>query len=188
MQGSYQQYFHTISPDNVPYNTPGSSKLAGLTINASKHEVLVGNVSHKFISCHSLDGTYLRSMKVTVPPWFLTVTSKGNIVVSPNGGSIGVQIIDEMGNVLSNLETPHGVSTLNPSGVIVSKTCYADDDDDEMFVANRGTVHAIYRYSTSGKYMGCVTKNVSSIFGLALSADENQLYAADYSSVKCFVI
>ncbi len=126
---------------------------------------------------------------MTVPPWFLAVTSKGNIVVSPNGHSKGVQIIDEMGNVLSKLETPHGLSSWNPRGVVVSKTYYVDDDDDdEMFVADCGNGYAIYRYSTLGKYMGCVTKNVSNIFGLALSADEKQLYAADYSSVKCFEI
>ncbi|XP_072021735.1 E3 ubiquitin-protein ligase TRIM45-like [Amphiura filiformis] len=57
-QGTYKRYFHTVSPDNVAYNTHGSSNLRGLAIN-SKHEVLAGNITHNFISCHSLDGTKL---------------------------------------------------------------------------------------------------------------------------------
>ncbi|XP_072013217.1 uncharacterized protein [Amphiura filiformis] len=190
-QGIYKRYFHTVSPDNVAYKTPGSSGLYGLAIN-SKHQVLAGNVTYgvtyNFISCHSLDGTHLKSIKVTCQPQFLAVTSKGNILVSP-GSSGAVQIIDEAGNLLSKLQTPIGISTWNPEGLVISTCFNADDDDeDEVFVADRGNGHAVYRYSASGKYIDCITKDVSNIYGLALSADENLLFVANTSSVKCFEI
>ncbi|XP_072051678.1 uncharacterized protein [Amphiura filiformis] len=130
---------------------------------------------------------HLKSIKVTCQPQFLAVTSKGNILVSP-GSSGAVQIIDEAGNLLSKLQTPIGVSSWRPEGLVVSTCFNVDDDEDEVFVADRGNGHAVYRYSASGKYIDCITKDVSNIYGLALSADENLLFVANTSSVKCFKI
>ncbi len=187
LQGMYRRYFHTVSPDDVAYNTLGSSSLQGLAIN-SKHQVLVGNCTHNFISYHSLDGTHVKSIKMTIRPAFLAVTSKGNIVVSSYSSSTGAQIIDGSGNVLSNLHNPAGVSSWGPAGVVVSKYFRVDDDEDEVFIVDYANGHAVYRYSSSGKYIGCVTKDVSNACGLTLSADEKRMFVADTKTVKCFEI
>ncbi|XP_072013468.1 uncharacterized protein [Amphiura filiformis] len=188
-QGTYKRYFHTVSPDKVAYNTHGSSSVYGLAFN-SDHHVLAGNTAHNFISCHSLDGVHQRSIKLTIQPYFLAVTSKGSILVS-SGSSGDVQIIDEAGKILSKLQTPIGVSSWTPSGLVISKCFNADDDEDEVFVADNANGRAVYRYSASGKYMDCVTKGFSHyIYGIALSADEKQLFVACFNnkSVKCFEI
>ncbi|XP_072048789.1 E3 ubiquitin-protein ligase arc-1-like [Amphiura filiformis] len=187
-QGTYKRYFHTVSPDNVAYNTHGSSSLRGLAINTKNTQVLVGNVNHNFISCHSLDGTHLSSIKITIAPHFLAATLKGNIIVSPY--STGeVHIIDEAGKILSKLQPPIGVSSLYTSGLVVSKCFSVDGDEDEVFVADNANGRAVYRYSASGKYIDCVTKGLSShIYSIALSADDKLLFVANLKSVRCFEI
>ncbi|XP_072016945.1 uncharacterized protein [Amphiura filiformis] len=190
LQGTYKRYFHTVSPDNVAYYTHGSSQVCGLAFNLQSH-VLAGNITHNFISCHSLDGKHLRSIKVTIPPWFLGVTSKGNIIVSPYccaSSSSEVQIIDNTGKILSKFQTPIGVSSWSPAGLVISTHFKVEEDEDEVFVADRANGHAVYRYSASGKYIGCVTKDVSNIAGLSLSGNDNLLFVGDSSSVKCFEI
>ncbi|XP_072018008.1 E3 ubiquitin-protein ligase TRIM33-like [Amphiura filiformis] len=190
LQGTYKRYFHTVSPDKVDYSTRGSSKVCGLAFNL-KDEILAGNTTHNFISCHSLDGKHLMSIKLTIPPWFLGVTSNGSIIVSPysnDSGSSEVQIIDSTGKILSKLQTPIGVSSWSPAGLVISTHFKVDDDEDEVFVADRANGHAVYRYSASGKYIGCVTKDVSNIEGLSLSGNDNLLFVGDSSSVKCFEI
>ncbi|XP_072017284.1 uncharacterized protein [Amphiura filiformis] len=187
LQWTYKRYFHTVSPDNVAYNTRGSSQVCGLVFNLQGH-VLAGNITHNFISCHSLDGKHLKSIKVTIQPYFLGVTSKGSIIVSPCSGSREVHIIDSTGTILSKLQTPIGVSSWSPTGLVISTRFKIDDDEDEVFVADRGNGHAVYRYSASGKYIGCVTKMFSMIYGLALSGDDNLLLVTGTSSVKCFEI
>ncbi|XP_072018007.1 uncharacterized protein [Amphiura filiformis] len=191
LQGTYKRYFHTVSPDNVAYNTHGSSKVCGLAFNLQSH-ALAGNITHNFISCHTLDGKHLKSIKVTIPPWFLGVTSRGSIVVSPHSAyshaSSDVQIIDNSGKIMSKLQTPVGVSSWSPIGLVISTHFKVDEDEDEVFVADRGNGHAVHRYSTSGKYIGCVTHVSNITNGLTLSGDENLLFVADRSSVKCFEI
>ncbi|XP_072013220.1 uncharacterized protein [Amphiura filiformis] len=184
-QGTFKRYFCTVSPGNVAYNTHGSSYVCGLAFNY-KQQVLAGNITHNFISFHSLDGIHQKSIKVTISPSFLAVTSRGSILVSPHSSG-EVQIIDEGGKILSKLQTPIGVSSWNPAGLVISKCFNADDDEDEVFVADNANGRAVYRYSASGKYIDCVTKGFSNcIYGIALSADEKQLFVACSSSVKCF--
>ena len=185
LQGKYQRQFFTVSPGNVSYND--SSVLCGLAFN-SKDEVLAGNVTHNFISRHALDGAHLSSINVAMRPQFLAVTSKDHIIVSSFTSSGEVQIIDETGNVLSKLQKPAGVTSLHPVGLVVSKSFKVNDDEDELFLADRNNGHAVYRYSSSGKYIDCVTKDVTNIYGLTLSTDEQRLIVADCSTVKCFDI
>ena len=188
LQGTYKRSFHTVSPDNVAYYTRGSSKVCGLAIN-SKNQVLAGNITHNFISCHSLDGTHLRSINVSIHPQFLAVTSKGSIVVTPFINGTEAHIIDESGNLLTKLEKPSEVLSWKPCGVAVSR-CFKDKDEgDEMFVVDFDNGYAIYRYSSSGKYVDCVIKkNLSCPRSLALSTDEKLLYVTNNKSVKLFEI
>ncbi|XP_072018005.1 uncharacterized protein [Amphiura filiformis] len=187
LQGTYKRYFHTVSPDNVAYTTHGSSTVCGLAFNLQGH-VLAGNITHKFISCHSLDGKHLMSIKLTISPWFLSVTSKGSIIVSPYSGSSDVQLIDNTGQILFKLQIPVGVSSWSPEGLVISTLFKVGEDEDEVFIADRGNGYAVYRYSTSGKYIGCVTKGVSGVHSMTLSGDNNLLIVADTSSVKCFEV
>ncbi|XP_072014190.1 uncharacterized protein [Amphiura filiformis] len=186
-QGTYKRYFHTVSPDNVAYNTHGSSTVKGLAFN-SKQQVLAGNVTHNFISCHSLDGVHQKSMKLTIRPCFIAVTSRGSILVSSYSSGGEVQIIDEAGKILSKLQIPIGVSSWYPAGLVISTYFNADDENDEVFVADRANGRAVYRYSASGKYIDCLKDFSSAIYGVALSADENLLFVANRSLVKCFEI
>ncbi|XP_072018006.1 uncharacterized protein [Amphiura filiformis] len=191
MQGTYKRYFHTISPDNVAFNTHESSQVCGLAFNL-QGKILAGNITQNFVSCHSLDGTHQMSVKVKIPPWFLGVTSKGSIIVMSycaNNRISEVQIIDDTGTVLSKLQTPVGVSSWSPVGLVISTHSKVEDDEDEVFVADRDNGTAVYRYSASGKYISCVTKGVfSGVCSLTLSDDDNLLLVTNQSSVKCFEI
>ena len=187
LQGTYQRHFFTVSPDNVSYKTHGSSNICGLAFNA-KGEVLAGNITHNLISRHALNGTHLSSINVPISPWFLAVTSNDRIIVSPYSSPAEVHIIDETGNVLSILQKPVGVTSLYPTGLVISTMFKVDDDEDELFVADRNNGQAVYRYSSSGKYIDCITKGVSNVYGLTLSTDEQQLVVADSETVKCFDI
>ncbi|XP_072044813.1 uncharacterized protein [Amphiura filiformis] len=180
--GTYKYRFPTKSPSNVSSDAH-NTKLCGLLLD-NQGCLLVGEVNQMYISKHRLDGSHVSSIKVTIQPGYIAVTSTDKLIVSNGGLALSpiVQVLDSTGNILHTLNRPSGVLSWIPYGIC----CTADDD---IYIANRQTASnggGIYCYSISGQYMGCITKEVDHPAGLALIETENKMLVIERERVKIF--
>ncbi|XP_072045854.1 E3 ubiquitin-protein ligase TRIM71-like [Amphiura filiformis] len=178
--GAYKYRFPTKSPSNVSSDAQ-DTMLCGLALD-NQGCLLVGEMKQKYISKHRLDGSHVSSIKVTITPGYIAVTSTDKLIVSNGGWSTTAQVLDPTGNILQTLNRPSGVSLWCPFGIC----CTADDD---IYIANHQPASnggGIYCYSISGQYMGCITKEVYRPAGLTLIEDENKLLVVEEQRVKIF--
>ncbi|XP_072045817.1 E3 ubiquitin-protein ligase TRIM71-like [Amphiura filiformis] len=179
--GTYKYRFPTESPSNVSSDAQ-DTELCGLALD-NQGCLLVGEINQKYISKHRLDGSHVSSIKVSIPPGYIAVTSTDNLIVSNGNCSHPpiVQVVDPTGNILHTLNPPSGVSLWYPFGIC----CTADD----IYIANWQPARnggGIYCYSISGQYMGCITQEVDWSAGLALIENENKLLVVEEKKVKIF--
>ena len=177
--GKFARQFFTKSPDNEASNDKedGDFALCGIALNRFG-QLLVGEINDKYISLLRTNGVFLSSFAVDVKPNFLAVTPNGDIVVSACEGRVAL-IVDENGNKKCEISPPTGVTSWCPTGVACTKK-------GELFVANRLGEVGIYRYTSEGKYIGPVTKNVITPWGLAVSECDKFLFVSDERDYSTF--
>ncbi|XP_072041839.1 uncharacterized protein [Amphiura filiformis] len=136
------------------------------------------------LSIHNYNDSKLKAtLKVPFDPKYMTVSSYGDkIIISANKAS-GARVIDSNGQIIHTLSPPTDVtSSWYPSGVCT----IGEGDDEEIFIGNFKQKQGIYRFSlTTGKYLGCVTTDVSSPQDIAFTEDE-KLVVADKTCIKVF--
>ena len=126
-------------------------------------------------------GGQLKTVPVMLP-LFITVTSKGDLVITSQTQK-SVQVIDK-NNQLRTINPPPNINSAAwvPYGVGCSS-------DDEIFVANRGAgAMGFYMFKLTGEFIDCVTTEVNNPYGLAMSSDGEKLAVVneDGLSVKVF--
>ena len=167
--------FPAISPSGKTSDLEDDSFLAGLTLDAN-YRLLVGEVRHRYISKHHLNGKHISTIKVRIQPQFI-VASPGKIIISPWDLNASIHILDYTGKLLHELTPPPQILHLwYPSGL-----CFSEGT---IFVSN---VLGIFCFSVTGEYLGCATRDVSSPLGLAVQ-DGTKLFAVEGTgySVKKF--
>ena len=142
--GVYRNKWVAVSPQNKPSDSK-NTPLGGLAMDYTNDLLLVGEVRHKYISKHHLDGTHVNSIKVNIMPWFLSVTPQDTIIVS-DFSSNEAQIVDNTGQVLHTLKPPSHVDW-NPWGI-----CY---HEGIIFICNG----EICCFSVSSDYLGSIAVN-----------------------------
>ena len=168
--GKYQHRFAAVSPEGKPSDTE-DTKLYGLTMDNNRH-ILVGECMHEYISKHTEQGVHVGSIKVNIRPEFLAVTPNDTIIISSLNGHT-VQIINQSGQVLHTLNPPAGVTHWNPYDVHCCK--------DIIFITNwinAPSGGAIYCYSMSADYLGCITTRIAYPIGLVITEDGNKMVVA----------
>ncbi|XP_072036949.1 E3 ubiquitin-protein ligase TRIM71-like [Amphiura filiformis] len=179
--GKYVNRYSTRSPDNVASDADNST-VQGLALDKDGN-LIVGNVTKKYVSIMKPDGTHITSMYVPIQPWFIFATPTDNIIIS-SYEERAVHVIDRTGKVLITFNPPDGVdgAAWNPTGICCSK-------DGNVFIANYQGRVGVYQYDLEyGMYIGCNINDVAQPWGLALSKDEKKLAVADNTCVKIFEI
>ena len=174
MEGNLKQQLTTKSPDNISSDAQYTQHW-GLAID-NQNNLLVGEINHKYISKHQLNGKHINSFKVSIHPWYIAVSPRDKIIVSDRNK--GVHVLDKGGVHLYSLKPPHGSSWF-PYGMC----CTADDT---VYIADCSTGEIHCYSSKTGAYIGCVTKDVSNPKGLALMDDEEKLVVVQEEEVKIF--
>ncbi len=151
----------------------------------SRGKVIVGNDSTG-ITIYNSDMNLISTFPTMSRIYHLSATSEGEIVasiedpLSEQGSS--VQMMDYSGNNIRTIQPPAEVTVWHPGSVY----CW----QEEIYVVNEltGNPVGIYRYTSSGDYLGCVTNEVINPFGIALSKDRLQLFVADLhdNQIKIF--
>ena len=177
-EGKFKRQFFTIAPDGSFSNAKdGDSALCGIALNLEDN-LVIGEINTKYISVCRKNGSHMHSFNVDVKPNFLTVTPKGDIVIS--SCQVGhAEIVDENGNHKCKITAPPGVTSWCPTGV-------ACTSKGELFICNRLGDVGIYRFSPEGKYIGLVTKNVITPWGLAISKGDKFLFVSDERDYSTF--
>ncbi len=104
--GTYVNRYSSTSPDNVASDADDST-VQGLALDTAGN-LIVGNVTKKYISIMKPHGTHITSMDVPVKPWFICATPTDNIIISSYEEK-AVHVIDRTGKVLVTFNPPDGV-------------------------------------------------------------------------------
>ncbi|XP_072022986.1 uncharacterized protein [Amphiura filiformis] len=175
-QGNFKQRFGAQNPNGTwSYNE--NSSLYGIAID-TKDRVYVGS-SSQYISIHNQDGTRVSGFKLNnLCPYVIAITSDDHVIVSDHATrQLAVHVYDTKGTQLHTFATPPG-GNFSPTGLCIVQ--------DEVFVSNRQGPPAVYRYSLTGDYIGIMTTDVTSPYGIALKDDGEQLLVCDNNSIKVF--
>ena len=175
--GRYLSQFTAVSPSGVKSDAENTD-LRGLAIN-HKDQVLVGEITTKYISIHELNGTHVTSFQVSVAPYFIATTSQDKIIVSPSAAK-SVQILDYTGTLQHTINAPEGMSHWLPTGVCCGK-------NDNICTSNAGSPKGVYCFTSTGVYVGPITKDVKWPYGVVLLKNDQKVAVADiYECVKFF--
>ncbi|XP_072047203.1 E3 ubiquitin-protein ligase TRIM45-like [Amphiura filiformis] len=174
--GIFKHRFGAQNP-NGTLSQSENSRLYGLAID-NKGRVYIGS-NNRYISIHNQNGTRVSGFKLNnLHPYFIAVTADDHVIVSDHGGSqVAVHVYDAKGTKLHTFATPPG-GNFYPTGLCVVQ--------DEVFVSSYQGVPAVYCYSLTGDYIGILTKEVRSPWGIALKDDGEELLVCDDNSIKVF--
>lgn len=203
-KGKFSFQFGTISPDNKTCdNREATACLVGMIFD-NNGTLLIGETERKYISRHAPDGRHLKSIRVNIPPRFLSVTPDNNIIVSAWESNTDVQILNSNGHLLHTLGRPLGVSLWETTGVCyrngfiyVSNSCSSVGKRD----SHSGGVYCfstashsggVYCFSLLGEYVSCATKEVNEPCGLIVTDDGDKMFVINHvkidgRSVMCAV-
>ena len=146
-------------------------------------KIIVGTFSDA-VSILDPDGLFLSKFTTNYNLWpkCLTATSSQQIAMSFSSGD-GLQLVDYFGGHARVIQPSPDVEKWDPYFLCCSQ-------QDELFVVCQEYPAAIYRCSTSGEFLGCVTTDVKDPMGIALSKDGEELYVAEHipndTSIKIF--
>ncbi|XP_072044373.1 uncharacterized protein [Amphiura filiformis] len=149
----------------------------------SQGQVLVGHWNVKHIGVYNLnDGKLASSSAIPHSAWYIAVSSDDSRIILSANGSEGARVIDSKGQTIHVLSLPTDVSSSwCPTGVCT----IGEGEDEEIFVCS-WSPQGVYRFSlTTGKYLGCITTDVSSPRGIAC-ADDGRIVVAETQCVKVF--
>ncbi|XP_072040466.1 uncharacterized protein [Amphiura filiformis] len=142
----------------------------------------LGN-THKTVSIHQPDGTLISKYETTSAPLNLSCMPDDKLIISFDDGTL--QVMDQSGENASIIQPPPGIPAWHPWYMCCSK-------QGELYVGNVGSSNkGVYRYVCTGgeyKYLDCITRMKYDPYGIALSADEEELFVVDRRSsvVKLF--
>ena len=160
-----------------------SSHANSFTVDSSG-KIIVGQASNT-ISIHNADGTLVSKFATQFKPLRLAATSNGEIVgsfLNAESGRGSLQLLDYSGGKVRVIQPPAEVEEWEPGFVCCGQ--------GEIFVSNQGQgkPNGVYRYTSEGDYLGCVTTKVSNPKGIALSRDGMELFvvARKDNQVKIF--
>ena len=111
-------------------------------------------------------------------PYRLAVTFNEEIIISYYDCTLkrgtSLVLMDSSGGNIRVIQPPAGIKVWDPYYVC----CRAHD----MFVVNgsAGDPAGVYRYTSMGRFLGCVTTGVKRPTGIALSQDGTELYIAEH--------
>ena len=157
----------------MPYPLEGAKAATPRTVAVnSKGQIIAGFGcdGEKKISIYQADGTLLHSLDMWSPPYKLTCTPDDKLIVTFDDNTLVK--MDPSGTNAKMIPSPPVVSSWVPAYVCCSK-------QGELFVGNQGEPKAVYRYvSTDGDftYHDCVIEMEWPPWGIALSADEKELF------------
>ncbi len=146
----------------------------------STGRIIVG-LGTKTISVHNADGSLISKFTTQGRPNRLAVTSSNQILCSfCDSVTVYVQLMDYNGGNIRTIQPPAEVTTWRP-GYVCCK-------NEELFICNHsaGNPPGVYRFTSEGDYLGCVTTDILHPRGLALSKDGMELFVADCNSFKVF--
>ncbi|XP_072041560.1 uncharacterized protein [Amphiura filiformis] len=125
------------------------------------------------ISIHHRNGQFIFKFKAPSQPYWLAITSKGDIAVS-SYDDCTLRLMDYSGNNVRVVQPPQEVTEWNPWAVCCSQ-------QGEIFVVNYGNPKAVYRYTADGdQCLGSVITGLDDPTGIAISEDGQQLFVAEY--------
>ena len=162
-------------PPFNPFLTSQTPDLRGLAIN-SKHQILIGDTKHNFISVHRPTGEQIGEFSISIPPYFLATSANDKIIVSASSRA-GFQILSSNGHRLRSFDTMESAILNWVTGICCST-------DGNIYVGNRKGMRGIHHFTEDGNYVECITENVSNPWGLALTPEEDQLVVAEETSIK----
>ena len=147
---------------------------------------IIAGLADQTISIHDADGSLVSKFATRSQPYHLAATSNGEIICSILDTYLGqctsVQLMDYSGGNVRVIQPPAEVQVWTPR--------FMCSRQGEIFVSNTGTgkPNGVYRYTSEGDYLGCVTTEVNNPRGIALSKDGTELFVADYheDQVKIF--
>ncbi|XP_072037152.1 uncharacterized protein [Amphiura filiformis] len=177
--------FHTsdgkyLSCVPVTDTTGDTSNPNTVTIDA-EDRIIVGLLNNT-VSIHSADGSFISKFATRNNPTRLAVTSEGELVCSYYYNPFGLELMDYCGSKVRVMQPPPDVKQWVPGYVCCGR--------GEIFVVNRAVDYpaGIYRYTSKGHYLGCVTAEVNNPAGITLSQDGKELLVVEYSDchVKIF--
>ncbi|XP_072019993.1 uncharacterized protein [Amphiura filiformis] len=146
---------------------PGSrqkpSELAGIAINHKK-SLIVGDTAGVYISIHKQSGAHVSSFKVSIQPWYVSAAPNKDIIFI-NDAITSAMILNSTGQVLHTIEIST-ISSRYPRG-----SWFNGDDELLLAAAGYSSDAEIHRYSSDGKYLGCVTKEVTNPWDVAITKD-----------------
>ena len=168
-QGKQATTIPITNVDNI------TSYVNSLTVDTDS-KIIVGQVGNT-ISIHNPDGSLISKFATQSLPYRLAATANGEIVSSfydtklQRGAS--VQLMDYSGGNIRVIQPPTEVKVWAPGFVCCRQ--------GEIFVSNGGSgdPSGVYRYTSEGDYLSCVTTKVGHPTGIAMSKDGMELFVAD---------
>ncbi|XP_072016514.1 E3 ubiquitin-protein ligase TRIM45-like [Amphiura filiformis] len=141
----------------------------------AKDRIIVG-LTNNTISIHYADGSLISKFVTKSTPTCLAATSEGTLVCSFYGkGSL--ELMDYSGSNVKVVQPPPEVKKWN--------TFYVCCRQGEIFVVNpAGDPAGIFRYTSKGHYLGCITTEVKNPRGIALSQDGMELFVVERDDCK----
>ena len=150
-----------------------------IAVTVDKNGCVILGMDDNAISVHNPDGSLKSSFAIPYYPSSVAVTSHEQIAITGIYNQ-SLQLFNYAGKCLMTFDPPPEVNSWDPRYVCCSMM--------ELFVSNQGDPKAIYRYTTSGVYLGCIVKGLHHPWGTALSHDGQELYVVEYQKkeVKIF--
>ncbi|XP_072040759.1 uncharacterized protein [Amphiura filiformis] len=179
--GRYVQQFAAVHPNGEATDTMKIT-LDSVAVD-SNDNLLIGPNQHKFISIHKSNSNHVRSFPVTIEPHFIAASRQDDKIVLSSHISNTVHIVSGQGTTLHVLAVDD-LPVWRPRGLCCT-------EHGEVFISNAvkdrtGGSPGIYKFDMTGHFLGCVTKDVTVPYGLALSEDERVLAVGDKKLVTLF--
>ena len=138
---------------------------------------LIAGLQGNTISIHNADGSLISKFATQFRPFRLATTSNGEIVSSFWDTKVthttSVQLMDYSGKNVRVIQPPAEVKVWTPvfvccrqGEIYVTNTDFGDLSTDPT---------GVYRYTSEGDYLGCVTTEVCNPTGIAMSKDGMEL-------------
>ena len=178
--GSYSFQF-PIELDLVNPNVYPRRHLRGHGISTDKSgRVFVGEYWNNRVSIHKPRGGVMASFNVSIEPRFISV-SHNKIAIGCLDCRRPIQIVDYAGRLLVTLQNPFEDKSWSTRGV-----CFTKHRGDILVAGISKGKAGIYRFSSKGEFIDCVTREVSDPGGIDISADDKRVFVIDKRDVKVF--
>ena len=176
--GRFVREFVTITPDGKS-SAQINSRLVSVLVD-HKGQILVGSGSEPYyISIHRAaeNGNHIATIKTNIEPRCMAVSPLNSNIVIGCWSDAKVHILNKAGEVQRTVAEPKHMKWL-PVGL-----CYTEDNN--ILISNVGSPGiGIYRFDSSGTFLGCVTEDVKYPWGIALKKQE--VVIADTECIKIF--